>query len=165
MVAITHAIRVVGICHRYRSVRADKADSLRFYSVSRPMGNPEDGARDRIWGRSAVVAGEIVRAQSEANTDDDAGAQRKASAEPFEKGISGRCVPNRCEPARPGAAGNTGDQNRLETSRERSSALKRKLESESQDGNPSAMALIGPVSQSGSSASANRLINIQLGER
>lgn len=90
MVAITHAIRVVGICHRYRSVRADKADSLRFYSVSRPMGNPEDGARDRIWGRSAVVAGEIVRAQSEANTDDDAGAQRKASAEPFEKGISGR---------------------------------------------------------------------------
>jgi hypothetical protein len=68
------------------------------------MGNAEDGARDRRWRCSAVVAGEIARAQSEANVDDDAG------------------------------------------------ALKRELESESQNGNPSAMALIGSVSQSGSSA-------------
>ena len=140
MVAITQqAIRMVGICHRYRSARADKADSLRFYSVSRPMGNAEDGARDRIRGCSAVVAGEIARAWSEANVDDDAGAQRKASAEPFEKGISRRCVPSRCEPAPPGVAGNTQDQNRLKTTRERSSALKRELESESQNGNPSLM--------------------------
>ena len=128
MVAIAQqAIRMVGICHRYRSARADKADSLRFYSVSRPMGNAEDGARDRIRGCSAVVAGEIARAWSEANVDDDAGAQRKASAEPFEKGISRRCVPSRCEPAPPGVAGNTQDQNRLKTTRERSSALKREL--------------------------------------
>jgi len=56
--------------------------------------------------------------------DDDARVQRKAPAEPFEKGISGRCVRIGCEPAPPGAAGNTGDQNRLETSPERSSALK-----------------------------------------
>jgi hypothetical protein len=63
MLAITQqAIRMVGICHRYRSARADKADSLRFYSVSRPMGNAEDGTRDRIRGCSAVVAGEIARA-------------------------------------------------------------------------------------------------------
>jgi hypothetical protein len=48
-----------------------------------------------------------------------------------------RYAPSGCEPAPPGATGNTGDQNRLETSRERSSALKRELELESQNGNPS----------------------------
>jgi hypothetical protein len=75
-----------------------------------------------IWDRTAVVAGEVARAQSEANGDDEAGARREASAERFEKGISGGYVPTSCEPP-PRAIGNIGNQNRLETSRERSSAL------------------------------------------
>ena len=95
--------------------------------------------RDRIRGRSAVVTGEMAQAQSEANGDDDAGAQRRASAEPFEKGHLRALRAHQMRTGPPGAAGNTGDQNRLETSRERSSALKRELESESQNGNPSLM--------------------------
>ena len=79
--------------------------------------------RDRIRGRSAVGAGEIAQAQSEANGDDDAGAQRRASAEPFEKGHLRALRAHQMRTGPPGAAGNTGDQNRLETSRERSSAL------------------------------------------
>jgi hypothetical protein len=135
-----------------------------FCSVSGRMENAEDGARDRIRGCRAVVAGEIARLQSEANADDNAGAQRKASAEPFEKGISEHCVPNRCEPAPAGAAGNTGPIPPRNEQKE-VSAAKRELESESQNGNPSVMALIGSVSQRGSSAAANSLINTQLGEQ
>src|ERR1700693_5210541 len=80
------------------------------------------------------------------------------------KGISGRYARTRCEPALR-ASLETPDQNRLETSREKSSALERELESESQNGNPSVMARIGSVSQRGSSASADSLINAQLGEQ
>lgn len=62
-------------------------------------GNAEDGARDRIRGRSIVVAGEIAQAQSEAMVMTTPVPSEERLRNRSKKGITGRYAPTRCEPA------------------------------------------------------------------
>jgi hypothetical protein len=115
----------------------DKACPLLLAAVSREPSDAAAVCGHAAENRGATVAGAIRRVQSGADLDNDAGAQEEVSAEPFgERPAPGVAFQSDAKPAPPGAAGNTGDQYRLNILQREIVPPIQGLESDSQNGNP-----------------------------
>jgi hypothetical protein len=102
----------------------DQARPLLLAAFSREPSDASAVCRHAAQDRRAAVAGRIGASTERSDFDDDARAKGKVSAKALGKGASpGVARPPDAEPAPPSTAGNTMDQNRLKTCRERSSRL------------------------------------------